>query len=143
MHAVEVRPGDRQAARGRAGGEQQRAVGEGLTDVGVNELPGGIDAGDSGVPQQFDVILGVPALRIYKYRVTISGSAEVILRQRGADVGPMRFGADEPDPPGEVFFPQCSRSGCPSEPRSDDDETLGIRHDFLPLAALLIFVIRQ
>src|SRR3546814_15870100 len=66
-HVGPVEPGQRQPARLRAGGEQQRAVIEALARAEMHLPRGGVDCGDLAAQAQVDIVLGVELGALQRY----------------------------------------------------------------------------
>lgn len=64
QHPVQVRARHRQAARGGAGGQQQRGVPEAAAVRERHLVRGRVERGDRRPQAQFDVVLGVPLGRV-------------------------------------------------------------------------------
>jgi hypothetical protein len=93
--AVEVGPGKAQAARRRAGGEQQPLVAEALSGRELELAPGRVDGADPCRGVQLDVVGGVEGGVVDVERVPVGFGAQVRLGQRRAVVGPLGLLAEQ------------------------------------------------
>ncbi len=84
-----------QGARARAGGEQQLVVFDRLAGAGDDLPMGAVDGFDAGIEAQRDVVLLVPFQRTNEQALALEITEQVLLRQRRALVGGMRFLADQ------------------------------------------------
>ena len=128
----QVGAGDVEAARFRAGGEQQLVVRQ---DGAVAQRDGAgraVQVHDRLAEVELDVVLGVPGGLLDEHRVALGAADQVALGQRRPFVGVVAFVADQYHPAGETLGAQRLRGFRPGEPRSDDHEGLVRVHHSVP-----------
>lgn len=126
----ELGAGDVEAARFRAGRQQQLVVRDGRAVAEPHGPRGAVDQVDGLAEVQFDVVLRVPGRFMDAEAVAFGLAQQIALGQGRALVGVIAFVPDEDHPPGEPLRAQgLGRLGA-REPSTDDDERL-IRVDHL------------
>ena len=104
--AVQAGAGQRQAARPRAGRQQQPVVGHALAAGEDDRGAVGVERLDRGAGAQLDRVLVVEALVVDVDRLVVGLATEDVLGQRRALVGPLALGAEQDDAALEALLAQ-------------------------------------
>jgi hypothetical protein len=113
VDALQVVSGQRQAARGSAGGQQQPVVGDALARGELDLALGDVDGADRGGGAELDVVGGVEPVLVHVEAVGVGLAAQVVLGQGRALVGPFGFVAEQQQAAAEALGAQgLGRSGA-------------------------------
>lgn len=139
VDARQVRAGDVEAARLRAGGQQQLVVpyGGAVAEMQAPGVP--VDGGDGLAEMQLHLGLRVPGGLVHEDAVPLLGTGQIALGQRRAFIGMVALVTDEDHPAGEPFRTQGFRRLGPGESTADDDKCpVCVDHLMPPLRAAAI-----
>ena len=114
VDAGQVRPGQWQAARGGAGGQQEPLVADALARGQLQLVAGRGDRADRGRGAQLDLVVGVEPVLVHIQAVAVGLAAQVRLGQRRPLIGLFGFVAEQQQAAVEAVGAQglgCSGAG--------------------------------
>src|SRR5581483_10638645 len=125
VDAVEAGPRDRRPARLGAGGEQDGVVAQALAALELDLGGLRVEGRDRGREAKLDLALGVEVLLV-DVGLAVGLAAQIVLGERRALVGSLRFGADQNDAAVEALLAQgLGRLGAGEAGADDDEGSLG------------------